>query len=32
LPETLGLSPWVIVPVFWAAVIAVFIWFEKKKL
>ncbi len=32
LPETLGLSPWVIVPVFWAAVIAVFVWFEKKKL
>ncbi len=32
LPETLGLSPWIIIPVFWAIVLALFVWFEKKKL
>lgn len=32
LPETLGVSQWVIVPVFWAAVISLFFWFEKKRL
>jgi hypothetical protein len=32
LPETLGVSPWVIVPAFWVIVIMMFFWFEKKKL
>lgn len=32
LPETLGVSPWVVVPVMWVIVILVFVWFEKKKL
>jgi hypothetical protein len=30
LPETLGVSPWIIIPVFWAVTILVFYWFEKK--
>jgi uncharacterized membrane protein YedE/YeeE len=32
LPETVGISPWVIIPVFWAVTILVFYWFEKKGL
>ena len=32
LPEALGVSPWVVIPVFWAAVISLFAWFEKKEL
>jgi uncharacterized membrane protein YedE/YeeE len=32
LPELLGVSPWVIVPFFWAAVLGVFFWFEKRNL
>jgi uncharacterized membrane protein YedE/YeeE len=32
LPEAIGVSPWLIVPVFWAGTIALFSWFEKKKL
>lgn len=32
LPETLGYSPWLIVAVFWAVVIAMFLFFEKKGL
>jgi len=32
LPETLGISPWVIIPVFWTVTILVFYWFEKKGL
>jgi uncharacterized membrane protein YedE/YeeE len=32
LPEAIGVSPWVIIPIFWAGVLALFIWFEKKKL
>ena len=32
LPETLGLSPWIVIPIFWAVVLALFVWFEKKKL
>ena len=32
LPETLGVSSWVIVPVFWIVIILVFVFFEKKKL
>lgn len=31
-PETLGLSPWVIVAVFWALVLVFFAWVEKKGL
>jgi len=32
LAETLGISPWFIVPVFWAGTIWLFVWFERKKL
>lgn len=32
LPEATGLSPLVIVPLFWAVVLLLFFWFEKKKL
>ena len=32
LPEALGISQWVIVPIFWVGIIALFFWFEKKKL
>lgn len=32
LPELLGVSPWVIVPFFWAAVLGLFFWFEKRNL
>jgi hypothetical protein len=32
LPELLGVSPWVIIPLFWAGTIALFWWFEKRKL
>jgi len=32
LPEALGISPWVIVPIFWAGIITLFFWFERKKL
>jgi len=31
-PETLGVSAWVIIPMFWAGVIFLFRWFEKKGL
>jgi len=31
-PELIGLSHWIIVPIFWAAVLTLFFWFEKKKL
>ena len=30
--DVLGISPWFIIPVFWAGVIWVFVWFERKKL
>jgi len=30
--DVLGISPWLIIPVFWAGVILVFVWFERKKL
>ncbi len=32
LPEALGVSPWLIIPLFWAGTIALFVWFEKKHL
>lgn len=32
LPETLGVSHWIVIPVFAAIVIGLFAWFEKKKL
>jgi len=31
-PETLGVSRWVIIPLFWAGTLALFVWFEKRKL
>jgi uncharacterized protein len=31
LPEATGISKWAIIPLIWAAVIALFIFFEKKK-
>jgi hypothetical protein len=30
--EALGISPWLVIPVFWAGVIGLFVWFERKKL
>lgn len=32
LPDAMGVSPWLIVPLFWGAMIALFFWFEKKRL
>lgn len=32
LPETLHISHWIIIPVFWVGVVVLFLWFEKKKL
>jgi uncharacterized membrane protein YedE/YeeE len=32
LPQAIGISPWVIVPLFSFGTIALFCWFEKKKL
>jgi len=32
LPETLGVTPWVIIPFFWAGTVSLFFWFEKKGL
>ncbi|MFH2092320.1 MAG: YeeE/YedE thiosulfate transporter family protein [Pseudomonadota bacterium] len=32
LPEALGISHWIIIPIFWAAVLALFSWFERKNL
>ena len=32
LPEAMGISQWVIVPLFWAGIVALFFWFEKKRL
>ena len=31
LPELLGVSHWIIIPVFCAGTIALFAWFEKRK-
>lgn len=30
LPDALGVSPWVVIPCFWAVIISLFFWFEKK--
>jgi uncharacterized protein len=32
LPEAMGISQWVIVPMFFAGIIGLFFWFEKKSL
>jgi uncharacterized membrane protein YedE/YeeE len=32
LPEAAGISQSVIVPLFWAGIVALFFWFEKKRL
>ena len=32
LPEALGVSPWVIILLFWAGTVPLFFWFEKKGL
>ena len=32
LPETISISHWAIIPIFWAGTIALFVWFEKKGL
>jgi len=32
LPEALSVSPWVIIPFFWAGTIFLFLWFERKGL
>lgn len=31
LPELLGVSHWIIIPLFWAGTIALFAWFEKRN-
>jgi uncharacterized protein len=30
--EALGISPWLIIPVFWAGIIWLFVWFERNNL
>lgn len=30
--EVLGVSPWRVIPVFWAGIIVLFVWFERNKL
>lgn len=32
LPQILGVSPWRVIPVFWAVTLLLFVFFEKKKL
>lgn len=32
LPQVLGVSPWIVIPIFVACILFVFVWFEKKKL
>ena len=32
LPEVIDVSHWIIVPIFWAGILALFFWFEKKRL
>jgi uncharacterized membrane protein YedE/YeeE len=32
LPGILGVSPWIVIPIFVALIFLVFVWFEKKKL
>ncbi|MFH2045102.1 MAG: YeeE/YedE thiosulfate transporter family protein [Pseudomonadota bacterium] len=32
LPETIGISQWIIVPIFWVVAIALFVLFEKKNI
>ena len=32
LPEVIGVSQWVIAPLFWACIIVLFYWFEKKRI
>jgi uncharacterized membrane protein YedE/YeeE len=32
LPEALGVSPWIVVAVFWVVTLGLFVWFEKKRL
>lgn len=32
LPDTLGVSAWLVVTLFWAICLVLFVWFEKKKL
>ncbi|NLH15252.1 MAG: YeeE/YedE family protein [Phycisphaerae bacterium] len=32
LPETLGVSPWIVVVALWVIILGFFVWFEKKRL
>lgn len=32
LPEITGVSPWILIAIFWAGTISLFVWFEKKGL
>jgi uncharacterized membrane protein YedE/YeeE len=32
LPEVTGISPWILIAIFWAGTISLFVWFEKKGL
>jgi hypothetical protein len=31
LPAAVGISHWIVIPIFWVVVIALFYWFEKKR-
>ncbi len=31
LPAAVGISHWIVIPIFWVVVIALFFWFEKKR-
>ena len=32
LPQVFGVSPWVVIPIFVACILFMFVWFEKKKI
>ena len=32
LPQVLGVSPWIVIPIFIACILFIFVWFEKNKL
>ncbi|MCC6491258.1 MAG: YeeE/YedE family protein [Candidatus Hydrogenedentes bacterium] len=32
LPEAIGVSPWILIPLFWVGTIALFRWFERMKI
>ncbi len=32
LPEALGISPWILILLFWGGTVSLFLWFEKKRI